>query len=119
MVRQEPEERIDISSRSYAACQISLADEPDFKLGTLDVRPSVRQIIAGGKSETLEPRVMQLLVALGQARGEVVSRDALVASCWGGRSIGEDAINRAIGKLRRRAEAGGSFRIEAIPRGGN
>jgi DNA-binding winged helix-turn-helix (wHTH) protein len=109
---------MDIARISYAACRIILADEPDFKLGSLDVRPSVRQIIAGGKSETLEPRVMQLLVALGRAPGEVVSRDTLVALCWGGRAIGEDAINRAIGKLRRRAEAQGSFRIETIPRVG-
>jgi len=109
---------MDIASRSYSAPQISLADEPDFKVGTMDVRPSVRQIMAGGKSETLEPRVMQLLVALGRAPGEVVSRDTLVALCWAGRAIGEDAINRAIGKLRRCAEADGSFRIETIPRVG-
>jgi len=109
---------MDIARRSDASSRISLADEPDFMVGSLIVRPSVRQIVAGGKSETLEPKVMQVLVALGRAHGDVVSRDALVALCWGGRAIGEDAINRAIAKLRRSAEAEGSFRIETIPRVG-
>ncbi|WP_297695100.1 hypothetical protein, partial [Phenylobacterium sp.] len=42
----------------------------------------------------LEPRVMQVLVALARERGEIVSRDDLIASCWAGRIVGEDAINR-------------------------
>ncbi len=54
---------------------------------------------------------MQVLVALHRASPDVVSRDDLVAQCWDGRVVGDDAINGAIGKLRRL-----SFVIETIPR---
>lgn len=63
---------------------------------------------------------MQVLVALHQAGGAVVSRDELIARCWEGRVVGEDAINRAIGRLRRLSEAdgGASFTVETIARVG-
>ena len=80
---------------------INLAREADFRLGGALVRPSTREVIAGGRREPVEPRVMQVLVALARRQGEVVSRDELIASCWGGRFVGEDAINRCIGQLRK------------------
>jgi Tol biopolymer transport system component/DNA-binding winged helix-turn-helix (wHTH) protein len=51
--------------------------------------------------QTLEPRVMQVLVALHQARGEPVSRDDLSERCWEGRIVGEDALIRCVGRLRK------------------
>jgi len=99
---------------------IDLADEADFPLGALLVSPSTREVLRGELREILEPRVMQVLVALFQASGRVVSRDELIARCWEGRIVGEDAINRAIGRLRRLSETDGetSFGIETIPRVG-
>src|ERR1700691_5087071 len=83
---------------------IALAHEADFQLGSLLVIPSAREVVRQGSRETLEPRVVQVLVALFQAQGRVVSRDELIARCWEGRIVGEDAINRAIGRLRRLSE---------------
>jgi TolB-like protein/DNA-binding winged helix-turn-helix (wHTH) protein len=99
---------------------IDLAGEADFNLGDLQVSPSTRGVIRGGERETLEPRVMQVLVALAQAGGRVVSRDELIVRCWDGRIVGEDAINRAIGRLRHLSEVDykESFVIETIPRVG-
>lgn len=98
----------------------SLANEDDFRLGDILVRPSLREIRAGETLETLEPRVMQVLVVLAAARGAVVSRDELILKCWGGRIVGEAAINRCIWKLRELGEknGGAAFRIETIPRVG-
>jgi Tol biopolymer transport system component/DNA-binding winged helix-turn-helix (wHTH) protein len=99
----------------------SLADEEDFQLGEICVRPSLREIWAGEAREIVEPRVMQVLVALVRANGAVVSRDELIRQCWGGRIVGEDAINRTVSKIRQLAELGGgdkSFEIETIPRVG-
>lgn len=97
---------------------IDLANEPDFTVGNLRVRPSLREVSAQGHAEMLEPRVMQVLVAFARQRGEVVSRDRLVELCWGGRTVGEDAVNRCIARIRRLAESQGGFAVETIPRVG-
>lgn len=97
---------------------IDLAREPDFSIGVLTIRPSLRQAQARGASETLEPRVLQVLIALRQRPGEVVSRDELIQRCWGGRIVGEDAITRAVVRVRKLGEASGAFHVETIPRVG-
>lgn len=99
---------------------IDLAKEADFTLGGLSVAPSSREVTREGQCEALEPRVMQVLVALHSAKGAVVSRDDLITRCWEGRTVGEDAINRAIWRLRKLADANGGadFTIETIARVG-
>jgi Tol biopolymer transport system component len=107
-------------AKDSARPPIDLARIADFDLGAMRVRPAAREAAVGGETERLEPRVIQALVALWEAKGKVVSRDDLVARCWGGLSVSEDAINRAIQKLRRLSTLGGepSFIIETIPRVG-
>lgn len=97
---------------------IDLASAPDFALGPLRVRPSLREVQAGTTTERLEPRVMQALVALAERPGEVLSRDALLERCWDGRIVGDDAINRCIAKLRKVGIDHAAFTVEAIPRVG-
>jgi TolB-like protein/DNA-binding winged helix-turn-helix (wHTH) protein/Tfp pilus assembly protein PilF len=110
----------DAAHPESGADPIRLSDEPDFVLASLVVRPSLREVRFGDRAEQLEPRVMQVLVALAGASGSVVSRDDLIQRCWEGRIVGEAAINRCIWKLRELAESDGgtSFRIETIPRVG-
>lgn len=105
-------------SADVSSMMIDLAREAPFRLGAIEVRPATREVVLGERREVLEPRVMQVLVALARRPGEVVSRDQLTESCWGGRIVGEDAISRAIGQLRRLAEAIGGFDLETIPRVG-
>jgi DNA-binding winged helix-turn-helix (wHTH) protein len=97
---------------------IDLADEPDFDLGGMHVAPSTRELFGPGGREVLEPRVMMVLVVLAGHRGHTVSRDHLVELCWGGLVVGDDAINRVIGKLRKLAAASGAFEIETITKVG-
>lgn len=88
-------------------------------LGGAKVRPSLRQVVAvDGRETVLEPRVMQVLVALASAGGAILSRDDLILTCWSGRIVGEDAINRVISRLRRLSEEIGGFRIETITKVG-
>jgi TolB-like protein/DNA-binding winged helix-turn-helix (wHTH) protein len=98
------------------AASVDPAHVPDFPLGSLLVRPAVLEVVAGNRRQTLERRVMQVLVALAQAEGEIVSRDELIQRCWQGRAVGEDALQRCIGRIRRLAEASGSpaFSVESI-----
>ncbi len=100
---------------------IDLAHEPAFALGSVRIRPSTREVVrADGRSEVLEPRVIQVMIALAKARGEIVTRDELTERCWEGRIVGEDAINRVISRLRAAAKGigGGAFRIDTVTKVG-
>lgn len=99
---------------------INLAHEPPFFIQGVEIRPSTREMWVGGHSAILEPRVMQVLVALWQAKGEVVSKSDLIARCWDQRVVGDDAINRVISRLRHNAEhdADGAFKIETVTKVG-
>jgi len=98
--------------------RIDLALEPPFALGRLRVRPAALEVADGAKVETLEPRVMQVLVALFRGRGEPVSRDSLIDLCWQGRFVGEDALNRCIARLRRVLAADPAVHIDTIAKVG-
>lgn len=100
---------------------IRLAHEPAFLIGRLTILPATREIRRDdGAGEVIEPRVMQVLVALTHACGQVVSRSDLTQRCWEGRIVGEDAINRVMSRLRRLADGigDGSFRVETITKVG-
>ena len=79
----------------------SLAQLTDFTVGDTLVCPATRTIKGPGGSTQVEPRVMQVLVMLSDAAGGVVTRDALLARCWGGFYAGDDSLNRAIAGVRR------------------
>ena len=99
---------------------MDLAAEAPFTLGGLSIRPSTREIVHPGGRETIEPRVMEVLLVLVRAKEEVVSRDRLVEECWEGRAVSEDAINRVISRIRKIAEltGGHDFTLETIPKTG-
>jgi TolB-like protein len=68
----------------------------------------------------IEPRVMQVLIALARADGAMVTRDELNAWCWHGRIVGEDALNRVISRLRAITTdiGAGIFQVETLNRVG-
>ncbi len=100
--------------------RIDLAREGPIHLGALSVEPGLRRVANDdGREAILEPRVMQVLVALIRADGRIVSRDELAASCWHGVVVGEDALNRVIGRLRRMLDqVGAAARLETITKVG-
>lgn len=103
------------------ADRVDLAHEPDFVLGRLTVSPSRRELVRDdGEREVIEHRVMQVLIALAKAKGNIVTRDELIMSCWDGRVVGEDAIHRAMSLLRKVANGigAGSIEIETITKVG-
>jgi DNA-binding winged helix-turn-helix (wHTH) protein/tetratricopeptide (TPR) repeat protein len=100
--------------------RIDLAHVPDFRVGSLTVHPSTREVSRDGERLVIEPRVMQVLVALHRACGAVVTKDDLAQSCWEGRVVGEDAINRVLSRLRKVSESIGkdAFHVETVTRVG-
>jgi DNA-binding winged helix-turn-helix (wHTH) protein/tetratricopeptide (TPR) repeat protein len=99
---------------------IVLAREHPFRIGKAEFRPATREVLIAGQASVIEPRVMQLLIALHRANGAVVDKYHLLQSVWDGRIVGDDAINRVVSRLRAVAEkeAGLQFRIETITKVG-
>lgn len=97
-----------------------LAKRPDFRAGPLLISPSRRMVEGPAGRSNVEPLVMQVLVLLLEAKGEVVTRHDLFDQVWGGVMVGDDSLNRAISGVRRvAADTGpGLFEIETIPRTG-
>lgn len=97
-----------------------LAKRPDFNAGQLAISPSRRRVVGPAGEVTVEPLVMQVLLLLLDARGQVVSREELFERVWGGATVGDDSLNRAISSVRKIAVDVGprSFEVETIPRTG-
>lgn len=110
----------DIERRSSPK-RVDLADEPEFELGGLKVQPAERIVVMNGDRRELQPRVMQVLVALAQVQPAVVSREKLSEQCWEGRVVRDDALNRVIHALRHLAQefTPQPFAIETVPRVGH
>ncbi|HEX3406351.1 MAG TPA: winged helix-turn-helix domain-containing protein [Caulobacteraceae bacterium] len=100
---------------------VVLAHAAPARLGPLMIEPAMRRVVHDdGQEEFLQPRVMQALVALLRADGQILSRDDLMAQCWSGVVVGEDALNRVMAQLRRLSEGPGAgvFRVETITKVG-
>jgi adenylate cyclase len=110
---------MNLSDGTLEARRIELATEPPLAISGLRVEPRLRRIVhADGHDELIEPRVMQVLVALVKAGGAVVSRDELLQSCWSGAIVGEDAIERVVGRIRRLTERVDGLRLETVTKVG-
>lgn len=97
-----------------------LAVRPDFRIGPLSISPSRRSVAGPGGQVSLEPQIMHVLLLLLDARGNVVTRTTLFDEIWAGAMVGDDSLNRAIGKVRQATAevAAGLIEIETIPRTG-
>ena len=98
--------------------RVDLRLEAPFALGRLTVSPANLEVSGRDGVETLEPRVMQVLVALHRSRGEAVSREELSDLCWEGRIVGDDALNRSISRLRKALAGDPAVSIDTVPKVG-
>jgi len=91
-----------------------------FMLGDWRVEPREGFLVRGSEKRRLEPRVMSLLVALAAEAMSPVPREALERSVWGDTVVGEDALPRAVLKLRRALDddAKRPRYLETLPRRG-
>ena len=114
---EEFENAIDEAAKSK---RIDLAHSQPFAIGPVAVTPSLRTIKGPGGEEVIEPKVMQVLIALGQSAGSILSRDDLIERCWDGRVVGESSINRVISLLRSalKSVCGDTVALENVPKVG-
>ncbi|MBV8972890.1 MAG: winged helix-turn-helix domain-containing protein [Sphingomonadaceae bacterium] len=98
----------------------ALARRGAFRLGAAEVRPASRELCGANGCVSVEPRIMQVLIMLADAGGAVVTRADLMAACWNGQIVGDDALNRSFSEIRRLARqvADASFVVETIPKVG-
>src|SRR6187399_2324458 len=90
---------------------IDLAARSAIHLVGLRLEPSTLSLQGGQSRVMVEPRVMQVLVALVDAAGAVASRDSLLASCWPGLVVGDDALHRAVAGARRALRDAGASEL--------
>lgn len=98
----------------------ALGHRQPVRVGSAELRPATCEIVGPGGREKVQPKVMQVMVALVDAGGGTVTRDDIVERCWGSQVVGDDSINRVIFRIRRLAEgvAAGSFAVETITKVG-
>jgi TolB-like protein/DNA-binding winged helix-turn-helix (wHTH) protein/Tfp pilus assembly protein PilF len=70
-------------------------------IGEWSVEPALDALQRGGVTVRLEPKAMELLVALSSRPGEVVSREELLSAVWPGVVVGDEALSQAVTKLRK------------------
>lgn len=72
-----------------------------FKVLNWSVEPLTNRIRDDQQTQTLEPKVMDLLVYLAHHPGQVMAKDILSQALWPDMIVGEDTLARTISKLRR------------------
>src|SRR5215472_5454957 len=73
---------------------------PDIAFGRFQVLPHRRELLADGRPLKLGGRAFDVLIALIEARGGVVSKDALMARVWPDRVVEENNLQAQISALR-------------------
>ncbi len=75
--------------------------ESEFQVGDWLVQPNLGRITNGARSEKVEPKVMEVLLCLAKQPGATVTREQLLETVWADAFVTEDALHRAISRLRK------------------
>jgi len=94
-----------------------------FQLGSVRIDPSTGEVKGPVGSQKLDPKVMEVLVALAEHPGQVVSRETLLTLIWPNVVVSDEALSRCIYELRRQLSqaAGGDElkdAVETLPKRG-
>ena len=91
-----------------------------FRVGEWRVAPELNSIERDGHSLHLEPKIMQVLVALVEQPGNVLSKEQIMRKVWPGTFVSEEVLTRSISELRRVFEDNHRepTYIQTIPKGG-
>ena len=78
-----------------------MTESNEFWVGDRLVRPSLGEIQLGPERVHLEPRSMEVLLALVDRAPEVVSKQALIDAVWGEAFVSDEVLTHAVWDLRR------------------
>ncbi len=93
---------------------------PRLKIGAWLADTAANELVRDGEAVRVEPKMMEVLVALAERPGEAVSRDDLLERIWPGTVVTDDALSGTVSKLRRVLgdDSRNPAYIETIPRTG-
>jgi DNA-binding winged helix-turn-helix (wHTH) protein/TolB-like protein/Tfp pilus assembly protein PilF len=91
-----------------------------LRVGEWVLDPGTNEIARGSERVHLEPKAVDLLVALARRPNEVVSREELLSQVWPGVVVGDDVLTQAVIKLRKALgdASGEPAYIQTIPKRG-
>src|SRR5262245_34432504 len=98
----------------------SRGEETTYRFGDFELVPRDRLLMRDGQRIALTPRMFDLLLALVEADGHLVSKETLLDTVWSDAAVEEGNLNRTISALRK---ALGETRnevkyIETLPKSG-
>jgi DNA-binding winged helix-turn-helix (wHTH) protein len=76
-------------------------DAQTFQFGDWHVNPSDNSISRDAQSSQMEPRAMDVLVALCREPNTIISAEQLLAQCWGSTLYGDNPVHKTIAQLRK------------------
>lgn len=71
-----------------------------YSFGEFRLCPEERRLWRGDQVVTISPRALDLLIALVRAAGQVLEREALLASVWAGLNVSDSNLTVSICTLR-------------------
>src|SRR5690242_16460673 len=92
----------------------------ELRLHDRVVFPQLNVISRAGARVHVEPKIMEVLLELAKYPGEVISKEHIIQSVWGGTYVCDDVVPNAVSSLRRALgdTAKTSLLIETIPKRG-
>jgi Tol biopolymer transport system component/DNA-binding winged helix-turn-helix (wHTH) protein len=72
-----------------------------LRVGDLEIDTAAGLLRRDGEIVRLEPRIYQLFLYLLENRGRLVTKDELFEHVWGGAFVTENALDRAVARLRK------------------
>ncbi len=90
-----------------------------YQIGEVGFSPDACELYKDGLVEHLQPQVRNVLLALVEHAGDVVTKEALLERAWHGRPVSDECLTRCISILRKHlSDRGDKHLIETIPRVG-
>lgn len=80
---------------------ISKMMKTQFKTADVIVNVSQNNILRGGKTYNLQPKVLELLVLLCSAKAETLSKQELISALWPDTVVGPDSLANSMARLRK------------------
>jgi TolB-like protein/tetratricopeptide (TPR) repeat protein len=74
---------------------------PDYRFGRFELQPAAQRLLVDGKAAALGPRAFDLLVALVERSGQLVSKAELLDQVWPGLVVEENNLQVQVSALRK------------------